>query len=363
MISNIILYRERYIIRYNENSYKNVTEFGLYVKKIVKNRFLEYVIVIEDYEIQIDFEHYEDIDYLYKILKRNKEIIIKENIQKYSFLKINEQRYSNELIITFYSKNNNKINVSNKNKVMELKEDILDEWVYFKVFIDTIVDINFFKDLKKLAGKDLFFYIYYIENQQCELRIRLKNVDKILKLSQILKKNKLINFVITIYEKETGRYAKSGIENFEYFSFLDSKRVIDYLVKEDNDYISETRKIYLTTLNTLYFIKLFKLKDEEIVDILDSYNFGKEDRKKYKYYKDIIEDILGTKEYIKFNKINKDIVKKIDYDNYLDLIHLSNIRLLPNEIIIEREVYKYISIYFKKKLWKSKKNILKKTNL
>jgi len=363
MISNIILYRERYIIRYNENSYKNVTEFGLYVKKIVKNRFLEYVIVIEDYEIQIDFEHYEDIDYLYKILKRNKEIIIKENIQKYSFLKINEQRYSNELIITFYSKNNNKINVSNKNKVMELKEDILDEWIYFKVFIDTIVDINFFKDLKKLAGKDLFFYIYYIENQQCELRIRLKNVDKILKLSQILKKNKLINFVITIYEKETGRYAKSGIENFEYFSFLDSKRVIDYLVKEDNDYISETRKIYLTTLNTLYFIKLFKLKDEEIVDILDSYNFGKEDRKKYKYYKDIIEDILGTKEYIKFNKINKDIVKKIDYDNYLDLIHLSNIRLLPNEIIIEREVYKYISIYFKKKLWKSKKNILKKTNL
>ena len=108
---------------------------------------------------------------------------------------------------------------------------------------------------------------------------------------------------------------------------------------------------------------MFKLKDEEIVDILDSYNFGKEDRKKYKYYKDIIEDILGTKEYIKFNKINKDIVKKIDYDNYLDLIHLSNIRLLPNEIIIEREVYKYISIYFKKKLWKSKKNILKKTNL
>ena len=144
---------------------------------------------------------------------------------------------------------------------------------------------------------------------------------------------------------------------------MDSKRVIDYLVKEDSDYISETRKIYLTTLNTLYFIKLFKLKDEEIIDILDSYNFGKEDRKKYKYYKDIIEDILGTKEYIKFNKINKDIVKKIDYDNYLDLIHLSNIRLLPNEIIIEREVYKYISIYFKKKLWKSKKNILKKTNL
>lgn len=363
MISNLILYRERYIIRYNENSYKNVTEFGLYVKKIVKNRFSEYVIVIEDYEIQIDFEDYEDIDYLYKILKRNKEIIIKENIQKHSFLKINEQRYSNELIITFYSKNNNKINVSNKNKVMELKEDILDEWIYFKVFIDTIVDINFFKDLKKLAGKDLFFYIYYIENQQCELRIRLKNIDKILKLSQILKKNKLINFVITIYEKETGRYAKSGIENFEYFSFLDSKRVIDYLVKEDNDYISETRKIYLTTLNTLYFIKLFKLKDEEIIDILDSYNFGKEDRKKYKYYKDIIEDILGTKEYKKFNKINKDIVKKNDYDNYLDLIHLSNIRLLPNEIIIEREVYKYISIYFKKKLWKSKKNILKKTNL
>ena len=171
MISNLILYRERYIIRYNENSYKNATEFGLYVKKIVKNRFSEYVIVIEDYEIQIDFEDYEDIDYLYKILKRNKEIIIKENIQKHSFLKINEQRYSNELIITFYSKNNNKINVSNKNKVMELKEDILDEWIYFKVFIDTIVDIYFFKDLKKLAGKDLFFYIYYIENQQCELRI------------------------------------------------------------------------------------------------------------------------------------------------------------------------------------------------
>ncbi|MGF3073335.1 hypothetical protein ACQV2X_08585 [Facklamia sp. P12945] len=42
-------------------------------------------------------------------------------------------------------------------------------------------------------------------------------------------------------------------------------------------------------------------------------------------------------------------MKKFGQPNILDLIHLSNIRLVGNDILLEREVYQYIGYYLKKR--------------
>ena len=39
---------------------------------------------------------------------------------------------------------------------------------------------------------------------------------------------------------------------------------------------------------------------------------------------------------------------------HMALIHLSNIRLIGNELDIEKEVYKYLAIFYKEKKWKKK---------
>lgn len=347
-----IIYREQFVINYNKILFSDISKFrDVLLKTYEMCESQDFSYVISDVEIFVDFNDSNVISFLFKELKKYSILHFKEFIQKDSIIYEKNEHYANEVIISYdVGSNNSKDNFTKLYPIVEnpYQRDMLKDWIYLELVLDSFIS-DVFLSLNSILENDIkFFYLFYINgNNERVLRLRCKGINNFHKITYILSSFKVNNFKILPYEKEICRYYNLGIDNFEKFSCEDSKRILNTLKDcVDFDNMTELEKFMLMLENTVYLFDYFSIAYESRYTMLKKYIKGKEDRDKKKLVK------------ININ-LNKRKIKHFTNKNYiraehLSLIHLSNIRLVGNELDIEREVYKYLAIYYKEEKWRTK---------
>ncbi|MBG9987338.1 hypothetical protein HZY91_10720 [Facklamia sp. DSM 111018] len=357
--NNIILCKEQWVVNYNVLLHKNIDSFKYNIENMIgKKEKNNFVYIEEDYEIPFTIDNIRDIEELYKKIKKHKKLIIKENIYEKSYVYINDKQYNNELIVSYSDYHNKSKSFSKERNYVEspYEVDILDKWTYFLI---EIIELNssvykLIKELSERINSTRFYYLFFIERSQQQLRFRVNSKDYILYIVEILKKYSVVlSYSIVPYDKEICRYNEVGIENFETISYFDSKRTL--IVKnecEDNINIRE-----LVTINIIYYLNLFFENELNLkVKILEPYIKGKQNRETLNYYSNIVNNFEDNINFTKFNNQEEKFIKINGIKSALDFIHLSNIRLIGNNIEIEKEAFKYIAIYLKKSRYKNGNN-------
>lgn len=327
----------------------------------------EVCFIEDDKEILVNLERESDIKYLFNKLRKNNRIILKENIQKYSPIIINNERYCNEAILTF---NNTKVKETNVDKKNIYNVELptlmpFNKWLYFKIYLNEL-EINyneFLVELMKKIGISQFYYLFYRDNnnqQYIRFRISTGVFNNTLAVIQFLNSSKIVDsFSILPYEREYVRYQNIGIENFELLSWRDSIRIIEKMksIEPSILLLDKEEKMRLVISNTLSLLNELKISDKQAWDMLKRYVKGKQNRRKQNNIMKKIKEINYKDFETLFNDNNLVSCLMKEPEEILSLIHLSNNRLIGTDITLEREVYKYIALYFQKKYWRNKSEI------
>lgn len=342
--NKFILYREQIIISFNYLLHSTYLDFYSDLLKRIENaNSEEFNYVINDMEILVELESEQCLKKLYSELKYRDKIVLKESLYNKSDVKINGEIFNNEILVSYY-KNNNSTFYTLPNEISNLNSvDMLKEWIYFKISISSSIDDLFdvLLMISKIGIK--FFYIFFIENNQRQLRLRCKGIDNLNSIVKIFAKEGLSNYNICPYLKEEARYRKIGIIQFENFSCDDSIRILDTIRKQGLNISSMTdeEKLALLVSNTKYLLEYFQFSDDNVFDILKGYILGKDNRTTKRLIYEFID-----KPKFQMSEFNTRYNFK---NNIIDLIHLSNIRLIGNDINLENECYKYIALFYKER--------------
>lgn len=325
-----------------------------YIDNLLLHSKIElYVVYIkEDQEIILNLK--EDFDYIFKEYRLYNKIILKELLSSQLNFSVDENIHNNELIYSFID--NDLYSQSEKNEIineydLDNDEVSLRKWKYYKVYLyEYNMDVvEFLVNLRKVFQR--FFYVNYKDNNKEYLRIRFYKEDT-LSIESYFNQSELVEYyILEPYFRENLRYKDIGIENFEQISLRDTNRILSFYNKfAVNSFSLKEMSTEILVCNTLSLIEEFKLKNEQVLKAFRRYKVGNCNRKRLTYITDVIRDRR-----IDFDE--KIIQSNYDISNIeevLSIIHMSNNRIMGVDIEKEREVYKYIYIYFEKLYWRQK---------
>lgn len=274
------------------------------------------------------------------------------------------QSYIAEFVFSFYSVNNKKIELLNKNILIQNEFRILppfaEGWVYLKIYCSEEMENDFLSELlenKEKLKMNNFFYIRYADEIGRHLRVRIKYSNEKEALESYLELNQWLQNLRTYgllrfwslneYRRENNRYGGSQIiEKIEELFFADSEYVIN-LIKDKN---MQDREI----IDTVYFDTLCKLLFNLIpnkcsmLEILDKsvsrQSYRKDYKEKRKNYIGRLEDIFEKEKEKDSRKNIASFVSKVILDtntgltNSVDNIVLSLLHMCCNRLSGDSEI-------------------------
>lgn len=348
VIGNMILAREQWALYQLIDKVNSFEDFFKQLQQLCNEFKIPDVVSVcyTDVEALINIKNDEDLNFLYRLLKKKERVIIKENIQLYSPLQINGEYFANELIFHSSKIRTPKFfNVLCNKEIPRISSNMLEIRLTFDSKLINRVEV--FNIVEKVIGNRNLFFVNYENQHYDELRIRLKNEDFSIGIHEFyIESHGLLHAAIVEYFPETIRYETITIPCFEQISIDDSLCIKDMILRSI-DYESE--KAIISVASTYSWLDIF-FKDLSLkkIEFLNKYWFTRIDGSIYK-----------AKEYeVFFAKINKAKLNNyiVDFnsarinvrnmnitnENFMDIIHMSNNRIIGIDIGFEHYIYKEV---------------------
>lgn len=308
----------------------------------------------DDKRILIDLDNISHLKILYEFSKKNRNVILFENLFSIENSSIIGEKgsYVGEFIFNFYKENNDKTSSIDKkyypcvdNKyIISHSNTLFDKWISLKLYIEEWQSENILiNNIKNFLYKILLFdnvenafYVRYKDPQShIRVRIKIKKYDEniVEEIKKILKKLKnlgiLNNCVCDTYIPEINRYGgEKCIEKVEdvfcsnslmNLNLLESNRNHDYNFDLESLYIISSYKILLN----------MGLDDELILKFLNNYNYGKRSNKEFKVINSKIGYLLNGESGIQRLEDMKNGMKLLtifDFDSKVYRIYFDSLK-------------------------------------
>lgn len=334
---NIILFPKTWKLTFNAKNL-NFNEYNIAIHDYIKKYNLPNMIVcgLEDRRILLNLSDKLHIKMLYDFSKKNENILLYENLfsDQNSPIVGNRGKYIGEFIFNFSRKiqKNKEANIFPSyidNNYLSINSKLpFGDWISLKLYFEEwelenilVENINkYFRKILLLDNVENAFFIRYKDPEShIRLRIKIKNYSKELlellqELINELKSVTILNKCVwDTYVPEINRYG--GLECItkaeEVFC---SNSILDLTLIENAKYKSDNMQLEDIYLISAYKILLdMDLTDEEILDFLNQYKYGKKTNKEFKKLYSKFGDILN-------GQSNFDNIKK--YDNGVKLLTL-----------------------------------------
>jgi len=344
---NIILTKARWIIDKSSLESFTIQVLRKHLVFLAAEKHLPRLININEGDNELLLDLTVDIsgEILYDYIKANKRVTISESLNQdlSSFVERGEERFANEILLSFFSdrtpENVGTEKVCNpKRKSQQLKRVFLpfEDCLSLKIYCgEKIAEQVLIKELKKIAdtfqgvdAKNYWFFLRY-HDPESHIKIRFFSTDKIAlfnmlsaingKLKPYLESNLIFSVQIDTYRREYERYGRLDIKKFETFFFRDSclcLQLISYVTAYVKD---ENYRIFAAVrLLDCYLAKHLKSPD-------DKYHFCKKQKQLFvNEFKGSIDYKQSLKSKYRDYKILINKVLDSSYEN-VDDIHLKHI--------------------------------------
>ncbi|WP_313385954.1 thiopeptide-type bacteriocin biosynthesis protein [Chishuiella sp.] len=408
---NIIISRECWFLKKEENSYQNVRDANTFINKIISDnnlpRFVSLTLRIgADNEMFLDLENPISKLILAKELQRHNVFLLEENFRDNQLIEDeNENFYNSELVIPFinkFPKFNDSLSITkNKEKRFFLPTD---EWLYIKVYsgskdvekilADIILPIS--NKLKKDGIIDYWFFIKYLDpDYHIRLRFhRAKNAtdyqwNSVLNIITLTFQKKLSNnfyykVIVDTYIREIERYGIIDYSLTEKLFHVDSECIASF-IKDLNGNEGEVYRYKFAFLNVDNFLDQFnysledkklllnKMSNDFYVEFKKYFNEEKSYRgylnNKYRELRNEISEVLNesteiNNELISYLKVRNNFIQKNikNYSEYIDELMYSYVHMTLNRLFLIRPreneliVYYLLNKYYESEIAKIKYN-------
>ncbi|EME8145373.1 TPA: lantibiotic dehydratase C-terminal domain-containing protein [Enterococcus faecium] len=348
-INNIILNKKTWNFTKLKYLVDNFESFSLFIEQLLSKNIIPTEVVLIEGDIQslYNLKLLKDLRFIYSQIKKKKEVILKENLQKYSPMCTNKLTHANQCIISFPYKNAS----TSKHKNMTLlntKENRNKEEYYTVTF--TANEYYLLEDLHKIKIEliqnlniNSYFWVNYrniYDNFELRLRVKRNYISQILSEIDDIE-DKGISVKIEKYNYEFYRYYNVGEVAFKKLSIYDSY-FFDYIDNTSND------DIIKVILNTNVWLKAFCGDSiNKKIKVLEKYSSTQRNNKLKKY----CQSIINKKYEKKLDKIKKIILEEnvslLSIREIQSLIHVSNNRIIGTNRKLEGEIYKEILVNLK----------------
>lgn len=339
---NIIISPEKWTMSPDVKDLKELKNFCLYLDKFWRENMIGENFWVGSGDNNLLLNIYNDVhkEILYKMIKRNKKMVIKENLFSEGKLLVEDldnKKYISEFIFSFEKAIKNKIDITIYADEEEELINPLNEWIYFKLNIRSEYEDDFISkkipEIVNVVKRDInkFFFIRY-KDEFNHIRLRLNFKDKesinnsfillLEKLNELVKDKWIYSFSINPYEREISRYGGIDLINIAEKVFYDDSVI---------------------SSNILNLIEKNKSIKEKIIVIsicIMLLNMGID----YEEQLEILDEIISQKEYrTEFNKNAKEYFELIDNSSeWENLRKYSYGDALLNIMSLGREnLYKY----------------------
>lgn len=369
-IGKVILLKEHWKLSYSDIIQIQDNNFEKKVFKYFEDKKIpfEFWIGHTDKQLLLNIKNKLDLSIFNNIIKKEKNIIITENIFTIDNLLIadkKDQKYTGEFIFNVLNYKNQKneiIHYRNNDYVRKIN-NLHNNWIFFEINMykemqDDFI-INYLNDIldKNNNLYEKFFFIRYKESKD-HIRLRFKS-NYILKImnncieifKNLINENIIIDYSIKPYYPEINRYGGENlIDKAENIFFKDSKNCIKAL-KEIEENTLNISKFDYSLIVVAQIFKNFGITDKEKLEYLDSIitkNSYKNDfKEKRKYYMELVN--VEIDDLIEKKIINNEIKEFLDeIDNYGKLIMNKSDNELTNDKfnILGSVVHMYCNRFF-----------------
>lgn len=349
-VNNVILNKKTWNFTKLKYIVSSFEKFSLFIEQLLSKKIIPVEVVLFDGDIQslYNLKLVRDLRFIYSQIKKEKEVILKENLQGDSPIRINKRTHANQCIISFPYRDVPAIKYDTNMKLLNTGRERTEEEYYTVTF--TADEYRLMEDLHKIKIKLIqkldikrYFWINYrniYDNFELRLRVKRDYIPQILlEIENISYKG--ISVKIEKYSYEFYRYHNIGEVAFKKLSIYDSY-FFDYVESTSNDNITKV------ILNTNTWLEAF-CGDSLIkkMKILEKYYTIRRNNKLKKYFQPIKNEVyekklLNIKEILLEENISFLSVQEIQ-----SLIHVSNNRIIGTNRKLEREIYKEILVDLK----------------
>ncbi|ROX91442.1 lantibiotic dehydratase C-terminal domain-containing protein [Enterococcus faecium] len=349
-VNNVILNKKTWNFTKLKYIVSSFEKFSLFIEQLLSKKIIPVEVVLFDGDIQslYNLKLVRDLRFIYSQIKKEKEVILKENLQGDSPIRINKRTHANQCIISFPYRDVPAIKYDTNMKLLNTGRERTEEEYYTVTF--TADEYRLMEDLHKIKIKLIqkldikrYFWINYrniYDNFELRLRVKRDYIPQILlEIENISYKG--ISVKIEKYSYEFYRYHNIGEVAFKKLSIYDSY-FFDYVESTSNDNITKVILNTNTWLEAFYGDSLIKK-----MKILEKYYTIRRNNKLKKYFQPIKNEVyekklLNIKEILLEENISFLSVQEIQ-----SLIHVSNNRIIGTNRKLEREIYKEILVDLK----------------
>ncbi|HFD6469434.1 TPA: hypothetical protein ACF5NL_002651 [Enterococcus faecium] len=349
-VNNVILNKKTWNFTKLKYIVSGFEKFSLFIEQLLSKKIIPVEVVLFDGDIQslYNLKLVRDLRFIYSQIKKEKEVILKENLQGDSPIRINKRTHANQCIISFPYRDVPAIKYDTNMKLLNTGRERTEEEYYTVTF--TADEYRLMEDLHKIKIKLIqkldikrYFWINYrniYDNFELRLRVKRDYIPQILlEIENISYKG--ISVKIEKYSYEFYRYHNIGEVAFKKLSIYDSY-FFDYVESTSNDNITKVILNTNTWLEAFYGDSLIKK-----MKILEKYYTIRRNNKLKKYFQPIKNEVyekklLNIKEILLEENISFLSVQEIQ-----SLIHVSNNRIIGTNRKLEREIYKEILVDLK----------------
>ncbi|MDN3050484.1 lantibiotic dehydratase C-terminal domain-containing protein [Enterococcus faecium] len=349
-VNNVILNKKTWNFTKLKYIVSSFERFSLFIEQLLSKKIIPVEVVLFDGDIQslYNLKLVRDLRFIYSQIKKEKEVILKENLQGDSPIRINKRTHANQCIISFPYRDVPAIKYDTNMKLLNTGRERTEEEYYTVTF--TADEYRLMEDLHKIKIKLIqkldikrYFWINYrniYDNFELRLRVKRDYIPQILlEIENISYKG--ISVKIEKYSYEFYRYHNIGEVAFKKLSIYDSY-FFDYVESTSNDNITKVILNTNTWLEAFYGDSLIKK-----MKILEKYYTIRRNNKLKKYFQPIKNEVyekklLNIKEILLEENISFLSVQEIQ-----SLIHVSNNRIIGTNRKLEREIYKEILVDLK----------------
>lgn len=308
----------------------------------------------EDKRMLIDLNNKSHVNMLYEFAKKNKNVILYENLfgVENSPIKGEKGSYVGEFIFNFNKEKYFERAMMDKNSypfidnkyIVSQSKSLFEGWISLKLYIeewqhDNIL-INTIKDfIQKILLFDYVENVFYIryKDPQSHIRIRIKIkkydeniVEEIKKLIESLKQLKILNSCIyDTYVPEVNRYGgKECITKVE--DVFCSNSLMDLnLLKANRNHEYDFNMENLFIISSYKILLNMGLDDELILKFLHNYNYGQKSNDEFKIINSKIGYLIDGQDGIKRIENTKNGIKLLtafDFDGKVYKIYFDRLK-------------------------------------
>ncbi|EGP5223886.1 hypothetical protein EHH26_14405, partial [Enterococcus faecium] len=181
-VNNVILNKKTWNFTKLKYIVSSFEKFSLFIEQLLSKKIIPVEVVLFDGDIQslYNLKLVRDLRFIYSQIKKEKEVILKENLQGDSPIRINKRTHANQCIISFPYRDVPAIKYDTNMKLLNTGRERTEEEYYTVTF--TADEYRLMEDLHKIKIKLIqkldikrYFWINYRNiYDNFELRLRVK---------------------------------------------------------------------------------------------------------------------------------------------------------------------------------------------